>query len=389
MKFLDEARAAAPWMVDLRRQIHRRPELGNQEFETAAAVEAALASMGLKPRRLLETAVVCDIEGALPGPTVALRADLDALPLQEETGLPYASEIPGQMHACGHDFHVAGLLGAAKLLSARRDTLPSTVRLLFQPDEEGDGGARRLMEAGCLEGVACVFGAHVRPELPAGQVGVKYGPAYAASNPFVIRIKGRAAHGAEPQLGADALLAGAQIVTALQSIVARRVAPADSAVLTVGTFHAGAAMNILAGEAVLEGMLRTFGEEARRTLVDAVTDLATSIARGMGCEAEVRFTWGYPGIVNHDHETALVERTAQALLGPEAVTRHAAPLMTTEDFGYFLQAVPGCFYHVGVGCDAPLHAPRFAPDEKALPVLAALHAQVAWTALTEGAMDDN
>ena len=389
MKFLDAARTAAPWMVDLRQQIHRRPELGNQEFETAAAVEAALASMGLKPRRLLETAVVCDIEGALPGPTVALRADLDALPLQEETGLPYASEIPGRMHACGHDFHVAGLLGAAKLLSARRDVLPGTVRLLFQPDEEGDGGARRLIEAGCLEGVCAVFGAHVRPELPAGQVGVKYGPAYAASNPFVIRIKGRAAHGAEPQLGADALLAGAQIVTALQSIVARRVAPADSAVLTVGTFHAGAAMNILAGEAVLEGMLRTFGEEARRTLVDAVTDLATSIARGMGCEAEVRFTWGYPGIVNHDHETALVERTAQALLGPEAVVRHAAPLMTTEDFGYYLQAVPGCFYHVGVGCDAPLHAPRFAPDEKALPVLAALHAQVAWTALNEGAMDDN
>ena len=140
--------------------------------------------------------MVCDIEGALPGPTVAWLADLDALPLQEETGLPDASEIPGVMHACGHDFHAAGLLGAAKLLSARRDTLPGTVRLLFQPDEEGDGGARRLIEAGCLAGVSAVFGAHVRPELPAGQVGVKYGPAYAASTPFGIRIKGQSAHGA-------------------------------------------------------------------------------------------------------------------------------------------------------------------------------------------------
>lgn len=381
MNLLSEARAAAPWMAELRRTIHRYPEAGNQEFQTAATIEAALASIHLKARRLLGTAVVCDIEGALPGPTVALRADLDALPLREETGLPYASAVPGMMHACGHDLHAAGLLGAAKLLSARRDTLPGTVRLLFQPDEEGDGGAKRMIEAGCLEGVSAVFGAHVRPELPAGQVGIKYGPAYAASNPFVIRIKGRSAHGAEPQLGADALLAGAQIVTALQSIVARRVSPTDAAVLTVGTFRAGTACNILAGEAVLEGMLRTFGEESRRRLAEAATELVTSIARGLGCEAEADFAWGYPGVVNHDRETALVLEAARDLLGPEAVTVLDTPTMTTEDFGYFLQAVPGCFYHVGVGCDAPLHSPQFNPSEAALPVLAALHAQVAWKAL--------
>ena len=381
MNFLEAARAMAPWITQLRREFHRHPELGNREFHTAETVEAILASMKLEPRRLLGTAVVCDIEGALPGPTVALRADLDALPLQEETGLPYASEIPGVMHACGHDFHAAGLLGAAKLLSDRRDSMPGTVRLLFQPDEEGDGGARRLIEAGCLAGVSAVFGAHVRPELPAGQVGVKYGPAYAASNPFVIRIKGQSAHGAEPQLGSDALLAGAQIVTALQSIVARRVSPTDSAVLTVGSFHAGTACNILAGEAVLEGMLRTFGEESRRRLVAAATELVTSIARGLGCEAETDFTWGYPGVVNHAREASLVLEAARDLLGPEAVTVLDTPTMTTEDFGYYLQAVPGCFYHVGVGCDAPLHSPRFNPDEAALPVLAALHAQAAWEAL--------
>ena len=342
-------------------------------------IEGILTGLGLQPRRLLDTAVVCDIEGAAPGKTVALRADMDALPIQEETGLPFSSQVPGMMHACGHDFHVAGLLGAAKLLC--RAQFSGRVRLLFQPDEELDGGAKRMMDAGCLTGVDAVFGAHVRPDLPVGQVGVRYGAFYAASNPFTICLHGLASHGAEPERGADALLAGAQLVTALQSLVSRRVAPTDTAVLTVGTFHAGVQENILADHAELKGILRSFGEENRKKLTAAVEDMATGIAAAMGVTAETKFTWGYPGILNHQAETALVERTARALLGDTQVTVLAAPTLTTEDFGYFLQQVPGSFYHLGVGGSAPLHASHFCPDEAALPVLAALHAQVALAAL--------
>ena len=379
MELLTKAQADFPWIQSLRRQIHRHPEHGNQEFKTAALIEETLTGLGLKPRRLLDTAVVCDIEGAAPGKTVALRADMDALPIQEETGLPFSSEVPGMMHACGHDFHVAGLLGAAKLLC--RAQFSGRVRLLFQPDEELDGGAKRMMDAGCLAGVDAVFGAHVRPDLPVGQVGVRYGAFYAASNPFTIRLHGLASHGAEPERGADALLAGAQLVTALQSLVSRRVAPTDTAVLTVGTFHAGVQENILADHAELKGILRSFGEENRKKLTAAVEDMATGIASAMGVTAETKFTWGYPGILNHQAETALVERTARTLLGEESVTVLAAPTLTTEDFGYFLQQVPGSFYHLGVGGSAPLHASHFCPDEAALPVLAALHAQVALAAL--------
>lgn len=381
MDFLQEAQALAPWLTRLRRDFHRRPEHGNKEFSTAASICRVLESLGLTPVRLLETAVMADLTGGRPGPMAALRADMDALPIQEATGLPYASETPGMMHACGHDLHMAALLGAARLLSDHREELRGTVRFLFQPDEELDGGAGRMIEAGCLDGVSRVFGAHVRPELPAGQVGVRYGAAYAASNPFRITLRGRPAHGAEPQNGADAIVAGAQIVTALQTLVSRRTAPAESAVLTVGAFHAGTQCNILAGEAVLEGILRTFGEENRKKLTGAMTDLVKGIAAAMGVEAQVQVTWGYPGVVNHAAETALVQKAAEELLGADRVTVLDKPVMTTEDFGCFLQQVPGSFYHIGVASPSPLHSDRFNPDESALPVAAALHAKVAWEAL--------
>ncbi len=381
MDFLREAQAALPWLVQLRREFHRCPEHGNQEFQTAARICRTLEGLGLAPRRLLDTAVTADLAGGRPGPVVALRAEMDALPLQEATDLPYASQRPGMMHACGHDLHMAALLGAARLLSAHRADLQGTVRFLFQPDEELDGGAERMIEAGCLEGVERIFGLHVRPELPAGQVGVRYGACYAASNPFTITLRGRAAHGAEPENGADAIVAGAQLVTALQTLVSRRTAPTDSAALTVGSFHGGTQCNILAGEAVLQGILRTFGEDSRKRLVREMTDLVKGIAAAMGVEAQVDVTWGYPGVVNHEAETALVQRTAETLLGPDRVTVLDRPVMTTEDFGCFLQRVPGCFYHIGVASPAPLHSDRFRPDESALPSAAALHAQVAWNAL--------
>ncbi len=384
MDFLQEARALTPWLLQLRRALHRRPEHGNREFQTSAYLCRTLEEIGLQPKRLLDTAVVAELRGSLPGPIVALRADMDALPIQEKTGLPFASEIPGMMHACGHDLHMAALLGAARLLSSHREALRGTVRFFFQPDEELDGGAQRMIEAGCMEGVSMVFGAHVRPELPAGQVGIRYGDSYAASNPFTITIRGRSAHGAEPQNGADAIVAGAQIVTAMQTLVSRRMTPTSPAVITVGTFQAGSQCNILAGEAVLKGILRTFGEENREKLTRAMTDLVAGIAAAMDVEAQVDFTWGYPGVVNDPDATALVQRTAEALLGPERVTVLDRPVMTTEDFGYYLQKAPGCFYHIGVNSPAPLHSDRFCPDEGALPVAAALHSRVAWEAAGVG-----
>ena len=384
MNFLQEAQAMAPWLTELRRELHRQPEPGNEEFQTAACLCRVLTELKLEPKRLLQTAVTAELRGGKPGPTVVLRADMDALPIREETGLPFTSETPGMMHACGHDMHMAALLGAARLLTEHRSELRGTVRFLFQPDEEQDGGAKRMIEAGCMDGADLVFGAHVRSELPAGQVGIRYGVAYAASNPFKITLTGRSAHGAEPQNGADAIVAGAQIVTALQTLVSRRVPPTESAVVTVRAFHAGNRGNILAGEAVLEGILRTFGEESRRKLTGALTGMVQGIAAAMGVEARVEITWGYPGVVNDQGATALVQRAAEKLLGPQRVTVLSEPVMTTEDFGFFLHRAPGCYYHIGVGSPAPLHSCRFNPDEGALPVAAALHAQTVWEASGSG-----
>ena len=370
-----------PWILEQRRALHRCPEHGNREFRTSAYLCQVLTELGLAPKRLLDTAVLADLAGEKPGPVIALRADMDALPVQEATGLPYASENPGMMHACGHDLHMAALLGTARLLASHRAELPGTVRFLFQPDEELDGGAARMIDAGCLEGVSQVYGAHVRPDLPAGMVGTCSGPFYAASNPFTITLRGKPAHGAEPQNGADAIVAGAQIVTALQTLVSRRMAPTAPAVITVGTFQAGTQCNIVAGEAVLEGILRTFGQENRRFLTEALTDLVRGIAASMGVEAQVEITWGYPGIVNHREQAELVRRAAQTLLGPERVTEDQ-PRMVSEDFGYYLLERPGCFFHMGVGGPAPLHSDRFCPEEGPLPDLSALHAQIAWSAMT-------
>lgn len=380
MDVWNEAQALGPWMTQVRRTLHRWPEPGNREFRTADLVERELTAMGLTPVRLLDTAVTAEISGPKPGKTMALRADLDALPLTERTGLPYASENPGMMHACGHDLHTAALLGAAKLLCTHRDRLAGTVRLIFQPDEEGDGGAERLIRLGVMDGVDWVFGAHVRPELPVGTVAVRPGAFYAASNPFTITLKGTSAHGAEPQNGSDALLAACQLVTALQSLISRRTAPTEPAVLTVGTLHAGTAGNVLAGEAVLTGMLRTFGEESRKRLTGAMEQMVRGVAQAMDVEADVQLHWGYPGVVNDPSAAALLERAARSL--PLTVTTQE-PVMTTEDFGYYQQQAPGCFWHMGVGSQAPLHADTFNPDERALPMLAAVHVRAVLEAMRQ------
>ena len=373
--YLSRARAIAGELSELRRAFHRQPELGNREFHTAARIEAYLRGLNIPTRRLLDTAVVARLEGGKPGRAVALRADMDALPLTEATGADFASENPGVMHACGHDVHMAAALGAAKLLSEHRETLPGAVVFLFQPDEEGRGGARRMIEAGVLDGVDAVFGAHVSPELPLGAVGVRYGKFYAASDTFKMIVRGKGAHAAEREKGVDALGAAAALATRLIALPGEAL-PGERAVLTVGTFHSGTAENALADRAELTGIIRTLGPEARAALKRRFRETVDEVMAAWGATCELELRESYPGVVNDDGMTALVQRAAENALGEERVRVLEQPTLTTEDFGEFLIERPGSFYHVGAGCGLPLHNTGFLPDEGAAAVAAAVHVAV-------------
>jgi amidohydrolase len=372
--YLIEAQGIASELAGLRHAFHMDPELGNREFHTASRIEAALNGWGIPTRRMLDTAVVGRLDGALQGRVAALRADMDALPLTEVTGAEFASRNPGVMHACGHDVHMTAALGAARLLAAHRDALKGSVVFLFQPDEEGRGGAQRMIEAGALEGVDAVFGAHVSPDLPVGHVGVRYGKFYAASDTFKIVVNGVSAHGAEREKGVDALGAAAALVSRLIDLPNRL--PDERAVLSVGSFHAGAAENALADRAEFAGIIRTLGPAARTELKRLFRIAVDEVTAAWGATAEVTLRESYPGVVNDDAMTALAERTARDLLGGDRVRVIEQPTMTTEDFGYFLMERPGSFYHIGAGCPLPLHNTAFLPDAQAPVVAAAVHAAV-------------
>ncbi|MCR4819370.1 MAG: amidohydrolase [Fretibacterium sp.] len=380
--YLTEAHRLSGELSALRREFHQYPELGNHEFKTADRIELFLKELGIPTKRILETAVMGQLKGALPGPSIALRADMDALPLQEETGIDYPSRIPGIMHACGHDVHITAVLGAAKLLSGHREELEGTILLLFQPDEEGNGGAQRMIRAGVLEGVSAVFGAHVTPELPAGHIGVRYGKFYAASDTFKITVTGKSAHGAEREKGIDALAAASEIVGGLLEL---QHYSSEKSVITVGTFHGGTAGNIVADRAELTGIIRTLGPEARKQMRTRVLETVRDTAAKSGAQARCELHESYPGVVNDGSMTQLVEEAARSVfkshgdawLGSDLVHVIEEPLMMTEDFGYFLQERPGSFYHIGAGCPLPLHNPGFLPDEKSIVTAAAVHAAVA------------
>lgn len=353
-------------IVEIRRELHRFPEMGNSEFRTTEIIINCLDKWGVKYERLLETGVVAIVEGKDSGKTVALRADIDALPIEEKTELPFSSQNEGIMHACGHDIHTAVLLGTAKILSENRDKFRGIVKLIFEPDEELLGGAERLIEKGAMKDVSAVFGLHVRPELPKGHVQVKYGKSYAAADVFEVDVIGKSVHGAEPQKGIDALLIASHIVTALQTVVSRNLAPTESAVLSVCTFNAGTVCNQIAGKAAFGGIMRSLGKETREKLKSLLTSTAMGIAESMGAKCEVRIRESYPGITNDNEMTAFLKECAEDILGKENVSVSDTPLMTSEDFGFYLDEAPGSFYHVGCECDYPLHSDRFNPDESAI-----------------------
>ncbi len=378
-----EAEGISGKLRDLYRIIHQNPELGRQELETSVLVERRLLAMGLRADRVAETGIVGLLQGGKPGKTVALRAELDALPIQEDSGLPWSSQNPGVMHACGHDFHTAALLGAAQLLSAHRAELPGSVKFFFQPDEEGEGGAQPMIAAGCMldPPVDAVFGFHCDSQLPVGSISVMEGRICAASNPFRITLRGKGAHGARPQDGNDVIVAGAQIVSGIQTIVSRRTAPTEPVVISVGTFHSGTAGNVLATEARLTGIIRTLGGEVRQQVTGEFRRMVAALAAAWDVEAEIEIEESYPGVLNDPAMTRLVRRSAGELLGGNHVLSGRTPSMGTDDFGYFSRKAPGCYFQLGTADPQwperwHSHTPQFRISEEALPLAAALYAKI-------------
>ncbi len=360
-------------IVAIRRELHQHPEIGRQEFKTTEIIIGYLEKWGISYERLVDTGVVATVKGEKEGITTALRADIDALRIEEKTDVPFKSCNNGFMHACGHDIHTASLLGAAKIINENKDKLEGTVKFFFQSDEEGDGGAQRLIEKGAMQGVDRVFGLHVRPEMKSGTLAVKYGKFYAASDIFEINVIGKGGHCAEPHKNVDAIVIGAQIITALQTLVSRNVSPLDSTVLTIGTANGGTFRNTIAGEFSITGVTRSLGHEMRMYLRQRIKDTAEGIAKAMGGEAVVRIIESYPGIINDDKAADYIEKTAKEYLGAENVSILTEAFMTTEDFGYYLYEAPGCFYHIGCESEYPLHSDKFCPDEKAILTAMIMH----------------
>ncbi len=367
----------------IRRDLHRHPEIAFAETRTAALVAAELAVCGfVVTEGVGGTGVVGTLRVGSSNRAVALRADMDALPLTEQTGLPYASETPELMHACGHDGHTAMLLGAAWQLGRTR-RFNGTVHLVFQPAEEvgQDSGAPRMIADGLFDRFPsdAVFGLHTHPGIPTGRFLVRPGPFMAASDRFTIDIEGRSGHAGRPHLAADAAVAAAGIVSALQSVVARNTDPIEPAVVTVGVLQAGTAYNVVPGTAHLELSVRSFSEQTRDRLRERIEALVSAQAESYGTAARVAFQPGYPVLRNVAAETAFAADAAREVAGPGNVTDDAPPMMASEDFAFMLQQRPGCLLRLGNGVgSSPVHHPRYDFDDASLPVGIAF-----WTRLVE------
>ncbi len=370
------ARELLPALRSWRKSFHEEPELSTQEHLTQAKVTRALTELGI-PYRAYDgfTGVVGLIGDGRPGPVVALRADMDGLPVTEETGLPFRSRFPGRMHACGHDVHMTSLLGAAALLSRRANALGGPVKLLFQPaEEEGSvGGALPLIERGCLERphVAFVVGQHVDPSLPLGRIGWRVGPFMAAADFFRIVVRGRGGHAATPHQGPDAIVIASEIVVGLQALVSRVRNPFDPVVVSVGSVHGGTRDNILPEKVVLEGTVRTMRPETRDLMERSLRRRVRAIAASLGATVRIEYRRGYPSLVNDPDATRTVADALRVEFGRANVVETEHALMGAEDFARYLERVPGTFLRLGVGRaghPASLHSATFAPDERALVV---------------------
>jgi len=360
-------------VVATRRYLHQYPELGLSEFNTSDFVARQLADLGYEVTRGLgQTGVVATLKNGTSSRSIGIRADMDALPIEEETGAEYASRNKGLMHACGHDGHTAMLLGAARIL-ARRKNFDGTIHLIFQPAEENFGGAKLMIEDGLFKRFPCsaVFGLHNDPGLPFGQIGVKEGPMMAAVDECRITVNGRGGHGAEPQDTSDPIVCGASIIMALQTIASRNIHPLDQMVITVGAFHAGMASNVIPERAEMLLTIRSFDPNVRNELERRIRMVAEGQAASYGMSVTLDYKRGYEATINHKAETDFVRDLARRVVGEDKVIDLPRPSMGAEDFAYMLAERPGTYFLLGTkrtDNDPPLHHPRFDFNDDALPI---------------------
>ena len=377
---LHRAAEIAPWIVEARRTLHMHPELGGGEENTQRFLLSKLQELGIETYTYPgQHAVVGIIPGTFPGKTIALRADMDALPVVEKTGLPFASRIPGRMHACGHDAHMAIALGAAKLLMEHRDKLHGQVKLLFEPAEETTGGAKDMVAAGCMENphVDAVIGLHMLPDQPAGTVFTKPGCVSGASDDIRIKVYGTGCHGAYPERGVDAIVIAAQIILALQTLVSRSISPLDSAVVSLGMISGGTARNVVCDKVEIGGTLRSLKKETRALLREKLLSLPADIAKAMGGSAEVVLKDGYGAVYNDEALHGRLLHLAGEMLGREKIVHRPYPSLGVESFSFFVENTPGVYYDLGCGVGSALHTCDFYVDEACLPVGSALQAAMA------------
>jgi amidohydrolase len=368
-------------VIAARRDLHRIPETGFNEVKTSAYVAEKLKALGLEVQTGIAThGVVGLLSTGKPGPTLMIRADMDALPITEQTGLAFASTHPGCMHACGHDSHMAMALGAATVLNRLQDRIKGNVKFVFQPAEEGPGGAQPMIAAGVMENpkVDYAVGCHLWTERPEGYIGIRPGPFMAAMDRFDLKITGKGGHGAQPHLCVDALEIGTQVVAALQRMVSRHMNPIEPAVVTVGTFHAGTAFNITPSEAVMSGTTRTFNEEIWNSWERRMERVVKGVCESMGAGYELTYTRGYPPTINDAKMAEVVRRCAIQVVGDERVVEPDLS-MGGEDMAFFLKLAPGCYYCIGVGREgaAPLHNSKFDFNEDLMQLGVETHCRIA------------
>jgi amidohydrolase len=380
-----------PSLVKLRRELHQYPELAFNEFKTSERIARELKKLGINFKKgIAKTGVVGVLNGNRKGKTLALRADMDALPVLEQTNFPYKSKNKGMMHACGHDVHMTCLIGVAKIVTRLKDELPGKVKFIFQPSEEvSPGGAKPMIEAGVLENpdVSGIFALHCDPAIPIGQIGVREGPTMAHADSFDITIIGKGGHGARPHDGVDAIVVAAQVIQALQTIVSRKINPLEPVVVSIGKMEGGSARNIICDKVILKGTARTLNKEIAKKIPGFLKEIISGITKSAGASYELNYYGGYPILINNPKATDLARRSIAKLFGKEAIFELRRPMMGGEDFAYYLQKIPGSFLRLGIRNpkkDAiyPWHHPKFTVDEDAIKIGSAVLAGIAFDFLS-------